>query len=900
MTVIELLAKHAIKLPSTAPGRYYTTCPHCSAGRASKEHRAAKVLGVTIENDESVCFGCNHCDFTGPKKGDGERASSFEATYDYHDKDGALLFQKVRNRPGASSRFLCRRLEGGTWVWGLNKKIQRPLYRLPEILAAIEQGRIVLLVEGEKDADACWRIGLPATCNFDGAAEAGKKSKWRSEYSETLRDTDLVILNDNDGAGYAHAEAACKLSLGVARRVRRLDLAQHWPEIPKSGDVSDWLAAGHTREELDALIEGAPDYAPAEQTKEAQGKEQESSAADAEITRLAKLTPLQYEQERKGAAEWFDIRAGILDKLVAAERARINPDDDNKQGQAIVFPDAEPWPNPLAGAALLDDLANAIRGHVVLPDHMRDAAALWIAHTYLLDHLMVTPRLCVRSPVKGCGKTTLLDVAAQLAFRPLPAANCSASSIFRVVEGHRPTLLIDEADSFLANAEELRGVLNSGHRRGGAVLRNVGDDHEPRSFSTYAACAIALIGQLPGTLADRSVTIDLTRRKRDEAIEPFRFDRVDHLLVLGRKLMRWTKDNAEAIAATEPEMPAGLYNRVADNWRPLLAIATIAGGDWLTRGHRAALQGAGADVDEGSRLELLLGDIRDVFDGLVSDKDRIPSAHLIERLVEIVPRPWAEYGRSGKPLTQNKLARLLKPLGIAPQKVRIGAETPNGYHRHQFQEAWDRFLSAEGGSQPEHRNKCNGMGTSDGFQSGTAKTDVLVQKYEKSNNHGLCSSVPVAKGDQGHRPQGQGDRDTLDRVLGEWKATFGIGVTRTLDHVIEMADEQVNPGLNAAFLAVAAKDDGQSISNILLARWLRDHDADPVGGLCLSYGGVDEAGRPLWTLYCECNETASVPFVLTQEVKHRLRICGYSDDAISHMTPQEAHTILAQAGWSVR
>ena len=107
-----------------------------------------------------------------------------------------------------------------------------------------------------------------------------------------------------------------------------------------------------------------------------------------------------------------------------------------------------------------------------------------------------------------------------------------------------------------------------------------------------------------------------------------------------------------------------------------MAIATVAGGDWLARGHKAALAGADADVDEVSRLELLLGDVRDMFDGLASDTDRIPSAHLIEKLVEIVPRPWGEYGKSGKPITQNKLARLLKPLGIAPQKIRIGTEPP--------------------------------------------------------------------------------------------------------------------------------------------------------------------------------------------------------------------------------
>jgi putative DNA primase/helicase len=365
---------------------------------------------------------------------------------------------------------------------------------------------------------------------------------------------------------------------------------------------------------------------------------------------------------------------------------------------------------------------------------------------------MISPRLAFTSPTKGCGKTTALDVMGQLVLRPLAAANVSPSAIFRVVEAHHPTLLIDEADSFLKGNEELRGVLNSGHRRGGSVLRTVavGEDFEVRSFATYGAIAIGLIGQLPGTLADRSVSVALIRRKRDESITPFRLDRVERLVVLARKLARWATDKAEAISGVEPEMPAGLYNRAADNWRPLLAIATMAGGGWLARGHKAALA-SDADVDEMSRLELLLGDTRDVFEGLTGDKDRISSAHLIERLCEIVPRPWAEYGKSGKPLTQNKLARLLKPLGIVPQKVRIGTETPNGYHRHQFEEAWERFLSPTGEFKPEHRNKRDEIRTSATFQSGPAEADVPVRKYEKSNNDGLCSSVPVEKGGAGER-----------------------------------------------------------------------------------------------------------------------------------------------------
>ncbi len=76
-----------------------------------------------------------------------------------------------------------------------------------------------------------------------------------------------------------------------------------------------------------------------------------------------------------------------------------------------------------------------------------------------------------------------------------------------------PTLLIDEADTFLPENEELLGILNSGHRRGGSVLRTVGEEFEPPSFSTHSACAVALIGKLPATLADRSVPIELLRRR---------------------------------------------------------------------------------------------------------------------------------------------------------------------------------------------------------------------------------------------------------------------------------------------------------------------------------------------------------------------------------------------------
>jgi hypothetical protein len=263
MSPAELLNANGIYLPSYKPGRYYITCPQCSHTRSDKK---AKVLGVTIEGD-SARWGCNHCPWTGPEKGNGKANGhdhSPAATHDY-TWDGTLLFQKVRNPPGSRARFYCRRPNGsGGWIDDLEGIDRKPLYRWPEVEEAVAKDLEIAIVEGESDANALWAIGIPATCNFDGAADVTKKPdarpKWKPEYSQLLAGARLVVFNDHDDPGYAHAEAVCLMSAGVAKRVRKLELAKHWPEITKGGDVRDWLAAGHTREQLDALIEQAPDY----------------------------------------------------------------------------------------------------------------------------------------------------------------------------------------------------------------------------------------------------------------------------------------------------------------------------------------------------------------------------------------------------------------------------------------------------------------------------------------------------------------------------------------------------------------------------------------------------------------------------------------------------------------
>src|SRR5262249_13899169 len=133
---------------------------------------------------------------------------------------------------------------------------------------AIANGYEIVCIEGEKDADRLWSVGIPATCSAHGAAPPDQEPKWTNEHSKQLAGANIVVFGDHDAPGYAHQDATCKLSLGIAKRVRILKLADHWPEIKEGGDVSDYLDAGHTREQLNALIEQAPDYtAPPERNQ---------------------------------------------------------------------------------------------------------------------------------------------------------------------------------------------------------------------------------------------------------------------------------------------------------------------------------------------------------------------------------------------------------------------------------------------------------------------------------------------------------------------------------------------------------------------------------------------------------------------------------------------------------
>jgi len=283
--------------------------------------------------------------------------------------------------------------------------------------------------------------------------------------------------------------------------------------------------------------------------------------------------------------------------------------------------------------------------------------------------------------------------------RPLSTASVTAAAIYRTVEAAKPTLLIDEADTFLGAADELRGILNAGHKKGGQAVRCVGDDAEPRMFAAFAPAAIAAIGTLPGTIQDRSVTLMMRRAIGNERPAGITADTEAAGRVLASRAARWVADNADALG-TPPDMPAGATNRRADNWRPLVAIAAAAGGDWPRKASDLATAESGEDGGQGL-LAMLLVDVKAIFAEAAfpePEEARLATHFLVEQLLARDDRPWPEMPGSNKPLTATRLTRMLKPVGAERRQWRVDESNEKaprvwGFYLADLADAFARYAS---------------------------------------------------------------------------------------------------------------------------------------------------------------------------------------------------------------
>jgi putative DNA primase/helicase len=295
----------------------------------------------------------------------------------------------------------------------------------------------------------------------------------------------------------------------------------------------------------------------------------------------------------------------------------------------------------------------------------------------------------------------LLEVIAALVPEAVTTSHITPAAVFRLVDAKKPTLVIDEGDAFIKGSEDMRGILNSGHVKHAAyVIRSKADTYEPVKFSTWCPKVIALIGSLPGTLMDRSIVIPMRRKLAGEAVGKLRRDMTEETLYpLREKCAAWVADQRETIGAIDPEVPEWLNDRAADNWRPLMAVAEVAGGDWPDRLNEAIAHLAKADDDDETIGVQLLVDLDGLFRH--SGRDRFPSTTIIAELTKLGHRPWATYNK-GFAISERQIAKLLRPFGIAPKTVRFASphsgvpETAKGYVLEDFGDAFRRYLPKTG------------------------------------------------------------------------------------------------------------------------------------------------------------------------------------------------------------
>ncbi len=372
-----------------------------------------------------------------------------------------------------------------------------------------------------------------------------------------------------------------------------------------------------------------------------------------------------------------------------------------------VPPPPETDVSPLA--ELLDGLGIFLADYIVFSAGAHAVLiALWIAHTYVLDAFEFTPYLNINSPLKRCGKSTLLDCLKLLVARPWAIVSPSPAVLFRKIEADAPTLLWDEVDTVFAHTkgdegkEDLRAVLNGGFQRGAKVPRCVGPAHTLAEFSVFCAKALAGIGTLPDTVADRCLVVTLARAKPGQKPGRFRHrDVVPRAEALRAKLDTWAQSVGviDTLKVVQPDIPESLGDRQADISEPLLAIADLAGGEWpgLARVALQTVCGVATRADD-NHNQKLLADVRDAF--LREGADRLSTRRLLELLVEREDAPWAQWweadvSRGNVKGPASRLARLLRPFGVYPKKLRgEGGELVMGYFREGFEDAFSRYLSA--------------------------------------------------------------------------------------------------------------------------------------------------------------------------------------------------------------
>jgi hypothetical protein len=428
-------------------------------------------------------------------------------------------------------------------------------------------------------------------------------------------------------------------------------------------------------------------------------------------------------------------------------------------------------------AAVLDATRDFVRRFVVMSDHEAVAVALWVFHTHAFDAADYSPYLAITSPEMRSGKTTLMKLLELLTARPWRVITPSDAVVFRKINRDRPTLLLDEYDTIFQEREyePLRAILNAGNEPGTCVPRCVGPSQKLTDFAVFCPKALAGIGRLPTTVADRTIEIALKRKAAGETIGRFRRREVAEAAEpLHQALIALASHHVDALAEARPDLPDELDDRAQDAWEPLLAIADRADDDWSMVARQAALalsDGRATANEDSDRLQLL-GDVRDIFNRL--DSDRILTADLITELARDDESLWTGWWdeREDKPKkgAAMNLASKLRPFGIHSRDIRTSEGTRKGYYREQFEDTWARYLPVFGAESRDsrdnpHKHRDSGPSESRDTTPSVATFKEAANAHEQTVVADVAAQTPEYRdGEQVSPNGGDPDQDEIERL----------------------------------------------------------------------------------------------------------------------------------------
>jgi len=350
--------------------------------------------------------------------------------------------------------------------------------------------------------------------------------------------------------------------------------------------------------------------------------------------------------------------------------------------------------------SVLDDVEAFLAQFVAYPsDAARVAHVLWIVHTHLMDCWESTPRIAFLSPELGSGKTRALEVSEPLVPRPIHAVNATPAYLFRKVSDPdgAPTVLYDEIDTIFGQKakdnEDIRGMLNAGHRKGAMAGRCVvrGKIIETEELPAYCAVALAGLEDLPDTLRSRAVVIRMRKRSPAEKIKPWRLRTYrDEAAALYQRIRSLANQIKPHVNGAWPVMPDGVADRNADVWEALLAIADAVGGRWPERSRAAAVFLVREQSKQPPSLGVtLLRDLKLIF----GDHRQLATEEILAALVKLEESPWANL--RGKPLDARGLASRLGKYDVRSVQVwTADRRNAHGYKAEALFDPWMRYLPA--------------------------------------------------------------------------------------------------------------------------------------------------------------------------------------------------------------